>query len=79
MQTINEAPDQIDSEIVETIEKTGEQLGQVRDAIGLPSEESTTPEQLLLQAVADEAMASEDYKEGGAAFAAKRDPVFKGK
>ncbi len=33
MQTINEAPDQIDKEIVETIEKTGEQLGQVRDAI----------------------------------------------
>ena len=34
MQTINEAPDQIDKEIVKTIEKTGEQLGQVRDAIG---------------------------------------------
>ena len=33
MQTINEAPDQIDKEIVKTIEKTGEQLGQVRDAI----------------------------------------------
>ena len=33
MQTINEAPDQIDQEIVKTIEKTGEQLGQVRDAI----------------------------------------------
>ncbi len=34
MQTLNEAPDQLDKSIVETIEKTGEQLGQVRGAIG---------------------------------------------
>ena len=32
-----------------------------------------------IHAVMDEAMASDDYKEGVAAFAAKRDPVFRGK
>lgn len=34
METLNKAPDQLDKSIVETIEKTGEQLGQVRGAIG---------------------------------------------
>ncbi|MEM7425088.1 MAG: MoxR family ATPase [Pseudomonadota bacterium] len=34
MQTTTDAPDLTDKDIVETVEKTGEQLGQVRDAIG---------------------------------------------
>ncbi len=34
MQTTTDAPDLTDKDIVETVEKTGEQLGQVQDAIG---------------------------------------------
>ncbi|MFT5507289.1 MAG: enoyl-CoA hydratase/carnithine racemase, partial [Hyphomicrobiaceae bacterium] len=38
----------------------------------------TDKRQAAILAVGDEAMASADYKEGVAAFAAKRDPVFRG-